>query len=262
MNRLKKENNIKRVEEDKNKIKYIEYKNVIFVLFFVLFILTVLFIARCNAYGKTQIELGMKYNSNSKREENTFNAFIEKRKNSLETEIVTEFYKEQKNKVLESLRIDAGLQTNYYLKDKYFLYLGTNYERDYEYGIEDKTSVDLGAGIKEPEGKYPYKIQTGLLSGSVYYNNNESDRDIFLKCAGNVSRNFGSIELRDDLMLKMNLESSKNTDFEIKNLTSAKAYLTEDFYISISLNFSFHNHPLSDYPKEIKTWILRGGINF
>lgn len=238
-------------------------KNIGIYAFFV-FVLVVfcllLFTSRCRAEG--QIEIGMSYNSNTKREKNNFLAKIQEKKEDLEIEIYSNFLKEQENEVLESLRIDSEIQLNYYSSPNIFYFSKAGYNRDIEQGILDKTSIDLGAGYKDYSYKYPYRIQAGLSSQSICYDQSDLERDIYSNISGDIAIPYEFLEFKNDVDFLVNTKAIEGTDIEISNVVSVIANLSEDFFLSFSLNYSYLNHPPKTFPKEIKIYMLRAGVNF
>lgn len=237
--------------------------SVIFV--FILFIFIVVCIYTCSrAEAKGQIEIGMSYNSNTKREKNNFLAKIQEKKEDLEIEINTNFYKEQEDKNIESLMIDSEIQVNYYANKNTFYYALAGYNRNIEQGVIDKTLIDIGMGYKDYEYKYPFRTQVGLSSQSIYYDQLDLERNMFLTMGGDTIYSYKILDFKNEVDFLMNLKKFQNTDVEIKNIAAIIVNLTDgdDLFLSLSLNYSYFNHPVESYPKEIKIWMLRAGFTF
>ena len=241
-------------------------KNIYFMCAFmlVLIVIMILLLVFFNdfSYAKGNIELGYTYNSNTKNEKSCFSAEIEEKMNALELEIDTDFYKEQEREELKSLNIDSQVQANYYTTDNFFYYAGTKYNRNLEYGIEDKTFFDVGTGYKDYTFKFPLRVQAGISSGSIYYIDGDIEKNLFLTAKGSIGFTYDFLEFKDELGGMVNLRGFENTDLEFNNLASVKANLTREFFLSFSLNFSFMNDPPLGCPKSIRLWMARGGINF
>ena len=246
----------------KRKLKH-HLKRYFFALEFIVFIVVIIALlilsVDCGATG--QIEMGLSYNSNTKVERSNFLAKIEEKKDDLEVEIYSNLLKEQEDERLNSLRIDSDVQVNYYSTPNVFYYALAGYDRNIEYGILDKTSVDIGAGYKKYEYKYPFRVQSGISARSIYYGA-EMEKDIYFNLAGDIMIPYKFLEFRDEAEFLVNTKQVEGTDIEINNVSSVIAKLSDDFFLSFSLSFSHLNNPPRGYPKEIKIWMLRGGFSF
>ena len=251
---------MKRIKNEREKFLFPPKQNIISLTIFLIFIFVML--AMCSySYGAGQIEMGLSYNSNTKVERSNFLAKIEEKKEDLEVEIYSNLLKEQEDEKLNSLRIDSDVQVNYYSTPNIFYYALAGYDRNIEYGIMDKTSVALGAGYKKYEYKYPYGVQGGMSARSIYYDA-ETEKDIYINLAGDIMIPYKFLEFRDEVDFLVNTKKVEGTDIELYNVSSVIAKLSDDFFLSFSLNFSYLNNPPQGYPEEIKIWMLRGGFSF
>lgn len=254
---------MKRIKDKKKELNLPPKQNFLALGLFILFIFVVLCIYTCSqATAAGQVEIGMSYNSNTKREKNNFLAKIEEKKEDLEIEIDTNLYKEQEGEKLESLVINSDIQVNYYANENLFYFSKAGYNRNIEQGISDKTSVDFGMGHKDYTYKYPYRIQAGLSSRSIYYDQADLERDIFGNLAGDIKYSYKILDFKNESIFLMNLEKVRGTDIEVKNIAEIIANLGNNLFLSLSLDFSYFNHPHAGYPEEIKIWMIRGGFNF
>ena len=235
---------------------------IVFILFIVLIIIICAIFRTKFVFADGQIELGYTYNSNLKNEKSSFSAIIEEKMDRLEFEIKSDFYKEQENKEIKALNINSDVQANYYYKKNIYYYSATRYDRNLEYGINDKTFFDFGMGYKDYGCRYPLRFQAGLSTGSIYYDDGDIEKNIFFSSQGALMVKVESIELKDEVTFTRNLKSVNHGDTELTNLASVKANLTSEFFLSFSLNSSFISDPPSDYPHHINIWMVRGGINF
>lgn len=231
-----------------------------FIVFLFIMFCLLFFSINCRAAG--QIEIGISSNSNTKREKSNFLAKIQEKKEDLEIEIATSLYKEQEGKALESLVINSKIQVNYYGNENTFYYASGGYSRNIEQGVLDKTSFDIGSGYKHYKSKYPYRIQAGISSRSIYYDQSDLERDIFLNVGGDIKSSYKILDLKNELDFLMNLERVRGTDMEIKNISSIIANLGNDLFLSLSLDFSYLNHPADGFPEEIKIYMMRAGFSF
>lgn len=254
---------MKRVKNRKKETNFPPKQNILVLCLFFMFILVVLGVYTCSkSEANGQIEIGMSYNSNTKREKNNFLAKVQEKKEDLEIEIDTNLYKEQEGENLESLMIDSEVQVNYYGNKNIFYYASAGYDRNIEQGISDKTSVDIGSGYKDYEYKYPFRLQAGLSSRSVYYDQLDLERNIFGNIGGDVKYSYKILDFKNELDFLMNLKRFQGTDVEVKNISAIVANIGDDLFLSLSLNFSYLNHPPTGYPEEIKIYMLRGGFTF
>lgn len=233
---------------------------VIFIITVAVILLVLYF--RVGANAKGLIEIGMSYNSNTKREKNNFLAKIEEKKENLEVEIYTNFFKEQEGDVLESLRINSEVQVNYYSTENTFYYTLAGYDRNIEQGIMDKTSMDIGAGYKDYKYKYPFRVQSGVSSRSIYYDSENLERNLYFSASGDIKYAYDLFDFKNELDFLINLKAIHGTDVGINNVSSIIANLSDNLFLSLSLDFSYLNHPPLGYPKEIKIYMIRGGFSF
>lgn len=251
------------MKDRKKETNFPPLQNILVLCLFILFMFVVFCIYTCSKVdAKGKIEIGMSYNSNTKREKNNFLANIQAKKEDLEIEIDTNLYKEQEGKKLESLMISSEVQVNYYSNKNTFYFAQAGYARNIEQGILDKTSIDIGAGYKDYEYKYPFRVQAGLSTRSIYYDQLDLERNIFGNIGGDIKYSYKILDFKNELDFLMNLERFLGPDVEVKNISAIVANLDDDLFLSLSLNFSYLNHPPPGYPEEIKIWMLRAGFNF
>ena len=167
--------------------------------------------------------------------------------------------KEQENKILESLIIDSDAQINYFVNQKLFYYAQASYDRNIEYGIDDKTTTNVGVGYKDYKYKLPYRVQGGIASQSIFYSYDDTDREIFLKLGGDITIPYKFLALREDVDF---LREAAGNNIELNSVSAIIANVSDNFFLSFSLNFSYLSDPPLGYANDIKIWMLRGGINF
>lgn len=214
-------------------------------------------IRKCPAKGT--IEVGMQYNSNTKYERSNFLATIAEKKNDFELETSTSLLKEQENKLLQSLIIESDAQINYFTSSKMFYYAKGSYERNTEYGISDKTATNVGMGYKDYDFKLPYRLQGGFATQSIFYNSDATDKALYLNAGGDIKIPYKFLDLKENISLFKEIGAAK---IELSSVSSIIANVSDNFFLSFSLNFSYLTDPPPGYVKDIKIYTFRGGINF
>lgn len=237
---------------------FVDKENIMYLLLFLLFIFIMCFLVYLKAYGANTIEFGAYYNSNTKSEKIDFMVAGEKKEEHLEIQFKNKIHKEQREDALYSLSIDTSAQINYYPKEKLYYYSNLDYYRDVELGILDET--DLGAGIGYKTEKY--FSQGGLASKTIFFID-ENQRDLFLKLLGGFQIPFlGNFKFRERLGFDYNLSNSPRDDYELISDNSLILDLLRNLYLSLNLDYRYKNKPPLGFPKDLKIYTMRIGVNF